>query len=151
MVLVASFCVMKNNIYKEYHLKLTECFSLIEKCYWDLQEVYDETKINYKFDEKNSATLPYGLWKFYLIEECSKEIEVEKGKGIYSLSCDNLFNLIKDYANWKPKDENDWNNGNDLLGISGKAKECLSNIIFDLYNRKDGNVEFYRDLELPVE
>ena len=49
---------MKNNFYKEYHLKLTECFSLIEECYWDLQEVYDETKVNYKFDEKNSATLP---------------------------------------------------------------------------------------------
>ena len=39
----------------------------------------------------------------------------------------------------------------DLLGISKKAKECLSNIIKDLHNREDANVNFYRDLELPVE
>lgn len=151
LVQVASNYLMTNNIYKEYHLKLNECFILIEECYWDLQEIYDETKVNYKFDEKNCATLPYGLWKFYLIEECVKEIEAEKGKGIYTLSCDNFFKLIKKYASWKPKSDDDWNNDNNLLGISYKAKECLLGIIFDLHNRKNGNVEFYRDLELPVE
>lgn len=151
MKLDVSNYLIVNNIYKEYHTKLKECFVLIEECYWDLQEVYDETKVNYKYNENNCATLPYGLWKFYLIEECIKEIEEEKGKGIYSLSCDNFFNLIQNYAKWKPKDDYDWNNENDLLGISDKAKECLSGIIYDLHNRKDSNVEFYRDLELPVE
>lgn len=142
---------MVNNIYKKYHDKLKYCFELIEDCYWDLQEVYDETKVNYNFDKKNSATLPYGLWKFYLIEECVKEIELEKGVGIYSISSNNFYNLIQDYSCWKPKDSNDWNNGEDLLAISKKAKDCLSAIIFDLHNRKDSNVEFYKDLELPVE
>ena len=91
MKLDVSNYLIVNNIYKEYHTKLKECFVLIEECYWDLQEVYDETKVNYKYNENNCATLPYGLWKFYLIEECIKEIEEEKGKGIYSLSCDNFF------------------------------------------------------------
>ena len=60
---------MTNSIYKKYHKNLMDCFSLIEECYWDLQEVYDETKFNYIYDKKNSTTLPYGLWKFFLIEE----------------------------------------------------------------------------------
>jgi hypothetical protein len=142
---------MKNSIYKKYHKGLIDCFSLIDECYWDLQEVYDETKFNYIYDKKNSATLPYGLWKFFLIEECVKEIEKENGQGIYSMSCDLFFKLIKNYATWKPKNKNDWNNENDLLGISDKAKEYLSNIISQLHSRKDVNVEFYKDLELPVE
>jgi hypothetical protein len=142
---------MKNSIYKKYHKGLIDCFSLIDECYWDLQEVYDETKFNYIYYKKNSATLPYGLWKFFLIEECVKEIEKENGQGIYSMSCDLFFKLIKNYATWKPKNKNDWNNENDLLGISDKAKECLSNIISQLHSRKDVNVEFYKDLELPVE
>ena len=142
---------MANNIYKIYHKNLTDCFSLIEECYWDLQEVYDETKFNYIYDKKNSTTLPYGLWKFFLIEECVKEIEKENGQGIYSISCDVFIRLIKNYATWEPDNENDWNNDNDLLSISGKAKECLSNIIKQLHSRKDVNVEFYKDLELPVE
>ncbi len=128
-----------------------DCFSLIEECYWDLQEVYDETKFNYIYDKKNSTTLPYGLWKFFLIEECVKEIEKENGQGIYSISCDVFIRLIKNYATWEPDNENDWNNDNDLLSISGKAKECLSNIIQQLHSRKNVNVEFYKDLELPVE
>ena len=151
MELVVSSYLMKNNIYKEYHSKLTDCLLLMEECYWDLQEVYDETKLNYDFDKRNSATLPYGLWKFFLIEECIKEIENEKGHRIYSLRCDNLFNLIKKYASWEPKDENDWNNDNDLLAISGQAKDYLSDIIYRLHSRQTVNVEFYRDLELPVE
>ena len=142
---------MVNKIYEEYHIKLNKCFVLIEECFWDLQEVYDETKIIYNFDEKNCATLPYGLWKLYLIEECIKEIKLEKRNGIYTLSCDNFCSLINKYANWKPKNDSEWNTDNDLLGISKKAKECLSNIIKDLHNREDANVNFYRDLELPVE
>ena len=142
---------MTNNIYKKYHKNLIDCFSLIEECYWDLQEVYDETKFNYIYDKKNSTTLPYGLWKFFLVEECVKEIKKENGQGIYSISCDVFIRLIKNYATWEPENENDWNNENDLLSISRKAKECLSNIIHQLHSRKDVNVEFYKDLELPVE
>ena len=142
---------MMNKFNNKYHSKLTKCFNLIEECFWDLQEVYDETKILYEFNEKNCATLPYGLWKFYLIEECVKEIELEKGNGIYTLSCDNFCKLIKNYSSWKPKHHSEWNTDKDLLGISKKAKDCLSNIIYDLQNRKDTNVNFYRDLELPVE
>ena len=79
------------------------------------------------------------------------QIELEKRNGIYTLSCDNFCSLINKYANWKPKNDSEWNTDNDLLGISKKAKECLSNIIKDLHNREDANVNFYRDLELPVE
>ncbi len=147
----ASCYLMVNKLYKEYQSKLNKCFILIEECFWDLQEVYDETKSTYASYEKNCATLPYGLWKFYLIEECLKEIEAEKGNGIYTISCDNFCNLIEKYAVWKPKDNSEWNTENDLLGISKKAKDCLSNIIFDLQSRKNTNVDFYRDLELPVE
>ena len=142
---------MTTRIYNKYHSRLSHCFNLIEECFWDLQEVYDETKIMYDLDEKNCATLPYGLWKLYLIEECVKEIEEEKGNGIYTISCDNFYELIKKYATWKPKDYNEWQTDNDLLGISKKARDCLLNIICDLQNRKDNNVNFYRDLELPVE
>ena len=142
---------MTKKLNNKYHSKLTKCFNLIEEYFWDLQEVYDETKIIYDLNEKNCATLPYGLWKLYLIEECVKEIELENGNGIYTLSCDNFCELIKKYSIWKPKDYNEWNTDDDLLGISQKAKDCLSNIIYDLQNRKDTNVNFYRDLELPVE
>ena len=148
---VVSCYLMVNKLYEEYQSKLKKCFVLIEECFWDLQEVYDETKTAYSFNEKNCATLPYGLWKFYLIEECVKEIEAEKGKGIYTLSCDNFCDLIEKYAVWEPRDNNEWNTENDLLGISKKAKDCLSNIIYDLHKRKNINVDFYRDLELPVE
>ena len=67
------------------------------------------------------------------------------------ISCDNFCNVIEKYAVWEPKDNSEWNTENDLLGISKKAKDCLSNIIFDLQSRKNTNVDFYRDLELPVE
>ena len=89
--------------------------------------------------------------EIFLVEECVKEIEKENGQGIYSINCDVFIKLIKNYATWEPKNKNDWNNENDLLSISGKAKECLSNIIHQLHSRKDVNVEFYKDLELPVE
>ena len=63
---------------KEFQSKLNKCFNLIEDCFWDLQEIYDETKNIYALKDNNSAILAYGLWKFYLIEEWVKEIEIEK-------------------------------------------------------------------------
>ena len=146
-----SYCLMVNKTYKEFQSKLNKCFNLIEDCFWDLQEIYDETKNTYAFKDNNSAKLPYGLWKFYLIEEWVKEIEIEKGNGAYTLSCNNFCNLVDKYAVWKPKDNSEWNTDNDLLGIYKKGKDCLSDIIYDLHNRKNSNVDFYKDLELPVE
>ena len=113
--------------------------------------IYDETKNIYALKDNNSAILAYGLWKFYLIEEWVKEIEIEKGNGAYTLSCNNFCNLVDKYAVWKPKDNSEWNTDNDLLGIYKKGKDCLSDIIYDLHNRKNSNVDFYKDLELPVE
>ena len=146
-----SYCLMVNKTYKEFQSKLNKCFNLIEDCFWDLQEIYDETKNTYAFKDNNSAILPYGLWKFYLIEEWVKEIEIEKGNGAYTLSCNNFCNLVDKYAVWKPKDNSEWNTDNDLLGIYKKGKDCLTDIIYDLHNRKNSNVDFYKDLELPVE
>ena len=146
-----SYCLMVNKTYKEFQSKLNKCFNLIEDCFWDLQEIYDETKNTYAFKDNNSAILPYGLWKFYLIEEWVKEIEIEKGNGVYTLSCNNFCDLVDKYAVWKPKDNSEWNTDNDLLGIYKKGKDCLSDIIYDLHNRKNSNVDFYKDLELPVE
>ena len=146
-----SYCSMVNKTYKEFKSDLNKCFILIEDCFWDLQEVYDETKNIYALKENNSAILPYGLWKFYLIEEWVKEIEIEKGNGAYTLSCNNFCNLVDKYAVWKPKDNSEWNTDNDLLGIYKKGKDCLTDIIYDLHNRKNSNVDFYKDLELPVE
>ena len=146
-----SYCLMVNKTYKEFQSKLNKCFNLIEDCFWDLQEIYDETKNTYAFKDNNSAKLPYGLWKFYLIEEWVKEIEIEKGNGAYTLSCNNFCNLVDKYAVWKPKDNSEWNTDNDLLGIYKKGKDCLTDIIYDLHNRKNSNVDFYKDLELPVE
>ena len=142
---------MVNKTYKEFQSKLNKCFNLIEECFWDLQEIYDETKNTYAFKDNNSAKLPYGLWKLYLIEEWVKEIEIEKGNGAYTLSCNNFCNLVDKYAVWKPKDNSEWNTDNDLLGIYKKGKDCLSDIIYDLHNRKNSNVDFYKDFELPVE
>ena len=146
-----SYCSMVNKTYKEFQLKLNKCFNLIEDCFWDLQEIYDETKNIYALKDNNSAILAYGLWKFYLIEEWVKEIEIEKGNGAYTLSCNNFCNLVDKYAVWKPKDNSEWNTDNDLLGIYNKGKDCLSDIIYDLHNRKNSNVDFYKDLELQVE
>ena len=146
-----SYCSMVNKTYKEFQLKLNKCFNLIEDCFWDLQEIYDETKNIYALKDNNSAILAYGLWKFYLIEEWLKEIEIEKGNGAYTLSCNNFCNLVDKYAVWKPKDNSEWNTDNDLLGIYKKGKDCLTDIIYDLHNRKNSNVDFYKDLELPVE
>ncbi len=146
-----SYCSMVNKTYKEFQLKLNKCFNLIEDCFWDLQEIYDETKNIYALKDNNSAILAYGLWKFYLIEEWVKEIEIEKGNGAYTLSCNNFCNLVDKYAVWKPKDNSEWNTDNDLLGIYKKGKDCLTDIIYDLHNRKNSNVDFYKDLELPVE
>ncbi len=146
-----SYCSMVNKTYKEFQSKLNKCFNLIEDCFWDLQEIYDETKNIYALKDNNSAILAYGLWKFYLIEEWVKEIEIEKGNGAYTLSCNNFCNLVDKYAVWKPKDNSEWNTDNDLLGIYKKGKDCLTDIIYDLHNRKNSNVDFYKDLELPVE
>ena len=146
-----SYCSMANKTYKEFQSKLNKCFNLIEDCFWDLQEIYDETKNTYAFKDNNSAILPYGLWKFYLIEEWVKEIEIEKGNGVYTISFNNFCDLVNKYAVWKPKDNSEWNTDNDLLGIYNKGKDCLSDIIYDLHNRKNSNVDFYKDLELPVE
>ena len=85
-----SYCSMVNKTYKEFQSKLNKCFNLIEDCFWDLQEIYDETKNIYALKDNNSAILAYGLWKFYLIEEWVKEIEIEKGNGVYTLSCNNF-------------------------------------------------------------
>ena len=73
-----SYYLMVNKTYKEFQEKLIKCFNLIEDCFWDLQDVYDETKNTYAFKDNNSAILPYGLWKFYIIEEWVKEIKIEK-------------------------------------------------------------------------
>ena len=146
-----SYCSMVNKNYKEFQEKLNKCFNLIEDCFWDLQDVYDETKNTYAFKDNNSAILPYGLWKFYIIEEWVKEIKIEKGKGVYTLSCNNFCDLVNKYAVWKPKDISEWNTDNDLLGIYKKGKNCLTDVIYDLHNRKNSNVDFYKDLELPVE
>ena len=86
-----SYCSMVNKTYKEFQSKLNKCFNLIEECFWDLQEIYDETKNIYALKDNNSAILAYGLWKFYLIEEWVKEIEIEKGNGVYTLSCNNYY------------------------------------------------------------
>ena len=146
-----SYCSMANKTYKEFQSKLNKCFNLIEDCFWDLQEIYDETKNTYAFKDNNSAILPYGLWKFYLIEEWVKEIEIEKANGVYTLSCNNFCDLVDKYAVWTPKDNSEWNTDNDLLGIYKKGKDCLTDIIYDLHNMKNSNVDFYKDLELPVE
>jgi len=146
-----SYYLMVNKTYKEFQEKLIKCFNLIEDCFWDLQDVYDETKNTYAFKDNNSAILPYGLWKFYIIEEWVKEIKIEKGKGVYTLSCNNFCALVNKYAVWKPKDISEWNTDSDLLGIYKKGKNCLTDVIYDLHNRKNSNVDFYKDLELPVE
>ena len=148
---VVSYYLMVNKTYKELQEKLNNCFNLIEDCFWDLQDVYDETKNTYAFKDNNSAILPYGLWKFYIIEEWVKEIKIEKAKGLYTLSCNNFCDLVNKYAVWKPKDISEWNTDSDLLGIYKKGKNCLTDVIYDLHNRKNSNVDFYKDLELPVE
>ena len=40
---------------------------------------------------------------------------------------------------------------NNDRGIYKRGKDCLSEIIYDLHNRKNSNINFYKDLELPVE
>ena len=117
-----------------------------------MEDQKEEKLTPYILADRNEILVKYANFSFReALSEVNQEIEIEKGNGVYTLSCNNFCNLVDKYAVWKPKDNSEWNTDNDLLGIYKKGKDCLTDIIYDLHNRKNSNVDFYKDLELPVE
>ena len=83
--------------------------------------------------------------------------------GTYYIQRDNCNNIdiwmpFKNYVNLNSNNYRYLSIPNDscnnlylITGIPNGSDLSFSNIIYDLQSRKNTNVDFYRDLELPVE